>query len=431
MKRKIENELIQWKNTDNRKPLLVYGARQVGKTYSIVDFGKKYYNDIVYFNFEGNSPLLQIFDKDLDPYRIVTALEALSGHKINVGTTLIIFDEIQECEKALTSLKYFCEQASDYHIIAAGSLLGLAINRGRFSFPVGKVSMITMFPLDFEEFLMALEREDLIALIKTSYKNDTPIEDPIHLVILDYYHKYLSIGGMPAAVSAYITKKDFDYVRIAQSEIQSSYYGDMTKYTDIKESNKIVATYRSIPSQLAKENKKFQYKLVGSGARASTYESSIDWLVTAGIVYKCVKTKSGFMPLKISEDLLSYKIYMSDVGLLSNSLGLNISSILSKNISIEAKGALSENYVMQQLVALGFEPNYWESDGKAELDFVIQTKNGVLPIECKFADNVQAKSLKVFVNKYEPKYAIRISTKNFGFENNIKSVPLYAVFCIE
>lgn len=431
MKRKIESKLLYWKNSQDRKPLLIYGARQVGKTYTIVDFGKKHYSDIVYFNFEGNSPLREIFDRDLDPNRIVTALEALSGRKISLGNTLIVFDEIQECEKALTSLKYFCEDAPEYHIIAAGSLLGLAINRGHFSFPVGKVSMLTMYPLDFEEFLMALDCENLVDLIKNSYENNLPLDNPIHLKILDYYYKYLAIGGMPAAINAYINKNDFDFVRIAQNEIQSSYYGDMTKYTDIKESNKIVATYRSIPSQLAKENKKFQYKLIGSGARASTYESSIEWLVTAGIVYKCNKTKSGLMPLKISEDFLSYKIYMSDVGLLSNSLGLNIASILSENLSSEAKGALAENYVMQQLAATGFEPNYWESDGKAELDFVIQTKKNVVPIECKFADNVQAKSLNVFIKKYNPNYSIRVSSKNFGLENNIKSVPLYAVFCIK
>ena len=431
MKRKIESKLITWKESKDRKPLLVYGARQVGKTYSIVDFGKKYYSDLVYFNFEGNSPLRDVFDRDLDPYRIVTVLEALSGHKIYPGNTLIVFDEIQECEKALTSLKYFCEQAPEYHIIAAGSLLGLAINRGQFSFPVGKVNMLTMYPLDFEEFLMVIGCENLIELVKNAYENNLPLDNPVHTKMVDYYYKYLAIGGMPAAVNAYITKKDFDFVRIAQNEIQSSYYGDMTKYTDVKESNKIVAAYRSIPSQLAKENKKFQYKLIGSGARASTYESSIEWLVTAGIVYKCNKTKSGIMPLKINEDLLSYKIYMSDVGLLSNSLGLNIANILSENLSSEAKGALSENYVMQQLAAVGFEPNYWESDGKAEVDFVIQTKTDVIPVECKFADNVQSKSLNVFVQKYSPKYSIRVSSKNFGFENNIKSVPLYAVFCIK
>ena len=431
MKRKTDSELLDWKNSDSRKPLLIYGARQVGKTYTIVDFGKKQYVDIVYFNFEGNTPLLELFNKDLDPHRIVTALEALSGRKINAGNTLIVFDEIQECERALTSLKYFCEQAPEYHIIAAGSLLGLALNRGHFSFPVGKVNILTMHPMDFEEFLLALGCEDIIKLIKDSYKNNAPVDNSVHLKIMDYYYNYLAIGGMPAAVNAYITKKDFDYVRIAQNEIQSSYYGDMTKYTDVKESNKIISTYRSIPSQLAKENKKFQYKLIGSGARASTYESAVEWLVTAGIVYKCTKTKSGLTPLKINEDMLSYKIYMSDIGLLSCSLGLTVSNILSGNLSSEAKGALSENYVMQQLSALGFKPDYWESEGKAEVDFVIQTDAGVIPIECKYADNVQAKSLKVFVNKYNPEYSIRVSSRNFGFENNIKSVPLYALFCIK
>ena len=431
MKRKIESKLLAWKNSPDRKPLLVYGARQVGKTFSIVDFGKSHYTDIVYLNFEGNSLLCNIFEKDLEPKRIISEIEVFSGKKIYAGETLIVFDEIQECEKALTSLKYFCEQAPEYHIIAAGSLLGLAINRGHFSFPVGKVNMITMYPLDFEEFLMALEREDLVNLIKEAYNQNAQLEVPIHLKMMEYYYNYLTVGGMPAAVNAYVNKNDYDYVKIAQSEIQSSYYGDMTKYTDIKDSNKIIATYRSIPSQLARENKKFQYKLIGSGARASTYESCIDWLGTAGVVYRCNKTTSGFVPLKINEDFSSYKIYMSDIGLLSNSLGVNINSLLSGNLSSVAKGALAENYVMQQLKTSGFDPNYWESEGKAEVDFVIQLEDGVVPVECKYAENVQAKSLNVFIKKYSPKYAIRISAKNFGFENNIKSVPLYAVFCIK
>ena len=429
MKRKIESKLLEWKNKVERKPLLINGARQVGKTYSIVEFGKKYYSDIVYFNFEGNSPLIDIFKKDLNPDRIILELESLSGNKINKGNTLIIFDEIQECEGALTSLKYFNEKANDYHIIAAGSLLGLAVNRGHYSFPVGKVDILEMYPLDFEEFLLAFEKDSLIEQIKESYLCNNPVSEVEHKTILDYYYKYLAIGGMPAVVSAYLNKKDFDFVRIEQNEIQSSYYGDMTKYTDLKESNKIIATYRSIPSQLAKENKKFQYKLIGSGARASTYEYAIEWLVTAGIVYKCTKIRKGEVPLKMSEDFLSYKIYMSDIGLLSASLGLNISNILSDNISSDAKGALAENYVIQQLVASGIKPHYWESEGKAEVDFVIQNSD-VIPIECKYAESTQSKSLNVFISEYTPKYAIRISTKNFGFENNIKSVPLYAVFCI-
>lgn len=431
MKRLIEQTFIKWKNDPNKKPLLVYGARQVGKTHSIVEFGKTYYDNIIYLNFEGNDDLKQVFEKNLEPKRILTALEVFSSQKILKEKTLIIFDEIQECERALTSLKYFYENCPEYHIMAAGSLLGLAINHGHFSFPVGKVNIATMYPLNFEEFLMALNRYDLIEIIKNSFKTNSPIENIIHEKLLEIYHQYLAVGGMPAVVNAFITHNDFDYVRIAQNEIQSNYYGDMSKYTDIKESNKIIATYRSIPSQLAKDNKKFQYKLIGSGARASTYESSIEWLKTAGIVYKCNKVKEGLLPLKVYEDLLSYKIYMSDVGLLSCSLNLNIQNILIDVLSGEAKGAIAENYVMQQLVSNGLEPYYWESNGKAELDFVIQLDDGIVPIECKYADNVQAKSLGVFVKKYNPIYSVRVSSKNFGFENNIKSVPLYALFCLK
>lgn len=430
MKRLIEKQLLNWKNSLNRKPLLVYGARQVGKTYSIVDFGKSNYTNIVYFNFEGNSSLSDIFSKDLDPVRIIPALEALAGQKIAKDNTLIIFDEIQECERALTSLKYFYENAPEYHIISAGSLLGLAINRGKFSFPVGKVNIITMYPLNFEEFLMAFDRFDLIELITKSFNENTPVDEPVHQLLLDYYHKYLAIGGMPAVVNAYLNTNDYDYVRIAQNEIQSNYYGDMTKYTDVKESNRIIATYRSIPSQLAKDNHKFQYSIIGSGARARDYESAIEWLKTAGIVYNCNKVREGYYPVKTYEDFISYKIYMSDVGLLACSLDMTIPSILSNNISSNTKGAIAENYVMQQLVSVGLNPYYWESNGKAEVDFVIQLDSHAIPVECKYADNVQAKSLKTYMQKYEPQYAIRVSSKNFGFENNIKSIPLYALFCL-
>ncbi len=430
MKRLIEKQLLNWKNSVNRKPLLVYGARQVGKTYSIVNFGKTNYTNIVYFNFEGNSSLSDIFSKDLDPVRIISALEALAGQKIIKNSTLIIFDEIQECERALTSLKYFYEDAPEYHIIAAGSLLGLAINRGKFSFPVGKVNIITMYPLNFEEFLMAFDRFDLIELVTDSFNKNSPLDEPLHDLLLQYYHKYLAIGGMPAVVNAYLNTNDYDYVRIAQNEIQSNYYGDMTKYTDVKESNKIIATYRSIPSQLSKDNHKFQYSIIGSGARARDYESAIEWLKTAGIVYNCNKVREGYYPVKMYEDFTSYKIYMSDVGLLACSLDMTIPSILSDNISSNTKGAIAENYVMQQLVSIGLTPYYWESNGKAEVDFVIQLDSLAIPVECKYADNVQAKSLKSYNQKYAPQYAIRVSSKNFGFENNIKSIPLYALFCL-
>lgn len=430
MRRLIEKELLKWKNSKDRKPLLVYGARQVGKTYSIVNFGKSNYSNIAYFNFEGNSTLTDVFKKDLNPSRIVLELEMLSGGKITKGNTLIIFDEIQECEKALTSLKYFCESAPEYHIIAAGSLLGLALNRGKFSFPVGKVNVMTMYPLNFEEFLLSFERNDLIDLIEKSFNNNSPIDDSIHQLLLNYYHEYLAIGGMPAVIKSYIQTKDYDYVRIAQSEIQSNYYGDMTKYTNMKESNKIVATYRSIPSQLVKDNHKFQYSIIGSGARARDYESAIEWLTTSGIVYRCNKVKEGYYPIKMYEDFTSYKIYMSDVGLLACSLDITIPSILLDNISSNTKGAIAENYVMQQLVSNGINPYYWESNGKAEVDFVIQLDSHAIPIECKYADNVQAKSLKLYMQKYKNDYTIRVSSRNFGFENSIKSIPLYALFCL-
>lgn len=426
----VDFQLLNWKNSPDRKPLIVYGARQVGKTYSIVNFGKTNFANIVYFNFEGNTTLLNVFSEDLEPQRIIVELEALSGQKISPDSTLIIFDEIQECERALTSLKYFFEKAPQYHIISAGSLLGLAINRGKYSFPVGKVNIITMYPLDFQEFLLAFEREDLVKLIVESYNSNTPIEESVHKMLLGYYHQYLAIGGMPAVVNSFLLHNDYDYVRITQNEIRSNYYGDMTKYTDMKESNKIIATYRSVPSQLARENKKFQYALIGSGARARDYESSIEWLKTAGIIYKCNKAKEGFYPIKMYEDFSSYKIYMSDVGLLACSLDITIPSILSDSISSDAKGAVAENYVMQQLVAGGLNPYYWESNGKAEVDFLVQLGEKTIPVECKYAGNVQAKSLKIYTEKYHPEFSIRVSSKNFGYENGIKSIPLYALFCL-
>ncbi len=431
MKRLIEQYFLNWKNDPDKKPLVVYGARQVGKTYSIVEFGKDYYDSMIYFNFEGNHAIKQIFEKDLNPKRIIEDIEVYLNRKIQKNKTLLVFDEIQESERALTSLKYFYEQCPEYHIIAAGSMLGLALNRGEFSFPVGKVNLVTMYALNFEEFLMAFDKQNLIDLIYKSFKDNKPIESYIHEEILEYYYKYLVIGGMPAPLDAYIHHDDLDYVRISQNEIIRNYDGDMIKYTDVKESNKIIATYQSIPSQLSKENRKFQYKLIGSGARASSYEGCIEWLKTAGLINKCNKTKEGLIPLKIHEDLLSYKIYMNDIGLFLNTLNINLHNIKSDMISSNAKGAIAETYVMQQLVFNGLEPFYWESNGKAEIDFVVQTKDSVIPIECKYATNVQSKSLGIYTSKYKPPYSIRVSTKNFGFEKNIKSVPLYALFCFK
>ncbi len=431
MKRLITEKLLDWKNNKDRKPLIVYGARQIGKTFSILEFAKENYDNLIMCNFENNEPLKEIFTKNLDAKRIILELEALYSQKISKNT-LIFFDEIQACEQALTSLKYFNENAPEYNIICAGSLLGIAINRGHYSFPVGKVDMLNMYPMNFKEFLLATNNEALLTMIEDSYEKDTPLVKVLHNKAIDLYKTYLIVGGMPNAVMEYINKKDFDYVRVAQNNIFNAYVSDMSKYSTQNDTIKTMAVYDSIPSQLAKENKKFQYNLIKSGARATAYENSLVWLDKAGLVLKCTKAKEGKLPLEFYKDALSYKVYMSDVGLLSAKSNIKSALILTeKNFGGEAKGALTENYVAQELTANEIKLYYWESNNTAELDFLLELDNQIIPIECKSAENVKAKSLTVFNSKYNITKSIRISTKNFGFENNIKSVPLYAVFCIK
>lgn len=431
MERKIWNLLINWKNSGKRMPLLIYGARQVGKTYTALTFGKQYYKNTVYINMEGSSEIAAIFERDLNPERIVRELSAKSGQSILKGDTLLIFDEIQSCERALTSLKYFCEEAPEYHIIAAGSLLGVALNREKYSFPVGKVDMMTLYPLDFEEFLWATDNRKLCELVKECYDDFSP--NPLHDTAMDLYKIYLLVGGMPRAVSEYVDTRDFDFVKAAQKSLNDAYIADMAKYATPHETTKIMAAWASIPAQLAKENRKFQYKVIKSGARAYEYETPLDWLRTAGIVNKCIRISEGKMPLSAYADNDSFKVYMVDAGLLCSKFDITANVILSSSPSFDGfKGALAENYVMQALVANGISPYYWSSQGKAELDFVFQDRQGnIVPLECKSADNVRAKSLKAFVSLYEPVYSVRVSAKNFGFENGIKSVPLYGVFCLK
>jgi hypothetical protein len=334
-------------------------------------------------------------------------------------------------------LKYFCEQIPKYHIIAAGSLLGVALNRrkrndddvNKISFPVGKVEILTMYPMTFEEFLLATNPY-LLEAIKEGYENNEPLSKPLHEKALELYRIYLYVGGMPKAVSECIKTNDYDFIRICQNEILSLYSADMAKYTTSAEQIKISAVYNSIPSQLAKENKKFFYRAIGSHARAASYESGLSWLKSTGLVLRSTKAREGKTPLAFYVDNLSYKIYMSDVGLLNAKGNAPRPLVLSDGLSGEAKGAMTENYVAGELTANGHILYYWESNGKAEIDFLIQLDNFSTPIEVKSADNVQSKSLKQYVGKYAPAYSIRISARNFGFENNIKSVPLYAVFCI-
>lgn len=432
MKRLITDKLIEWKNSIHRKPLLLKGARQVGKTYTLLDFGKNYYNNVVYIHFEGNIDTLnKIFEPDLDPLRIISELSAYSKQSIMPNDTLIIFDEIQACEQALTSLKYFCEEAPEYHIVAAGSLLGLAINRGKFSFPVGKVDMLTMYPLSFEEFLIATDNDYLIDIIKNGYRAFAPIAEIHHTTALELYRQYLVVGGYPAAVKMFLDTSDYNSVRSVQANISDSYIADMTKYATPNETIRSIAIFNTLPSQLAKENSKFQYAVVKSNARAKDYELSLQWLKAASVILENVKVTEGRLPLAVFEQIDSFKIYYSDVGLLCFKSGLFPNDILvNSTVSDKARGLLAESYVAEQLISRGYKLNYWESNGRAELDFVIRQGDSVIPVEVKSADNVRAKSLSLFIDKYAPEYSIRISSKNFGFENGIKSIPLYAVFCI-
>lgn len=431
MERKMSNKLLKWKNNKQKMPLIIYGARQVGKTYTILSFGKENYKNVAYINFEDNSEIAKIFEQDLEVERIIKELSVSLGISILEEDTLIFFDEIQACERALTSLKYFAESKSKYHVIAAESLLGIAINRQKYSFPVGKVKMLTLYPLDFEEFLWAFDKKDLANMIREAFKEDK--EFTLHSVANEYYRLYLAIGGMPRAILEYKEKQDMDFVTAILKDINNSYIADMAKYANSTETTKIMAVYNIISAQLAKENKKFQYKLIKSGARAYEYETAINWLNASGIINQCIKVKEGKLPLSAFIEPENFKIYMSDVGLLCNKFGIPANIIIVENNTMnDFKGALAENYVCSSLVQCGLTPYYWESNGKAEVDFIVQDKEGnIIPIEVKSSIHTRSKSLNVFKSLYKIPYSIRVSTKNFGFENDIKCIPLYSTFCLD
>jgi uncharacterized protein len=431
MERKIEKKLVNWKNNSSRLPLILQGARQVGKTFSLLQFGRKYYNNTAYFNFESRNELHSIFDRDLSPARILRELSAYTSEPIIPGDSLIIFDEIQACERALTSLKYFTEEAPEYHLAAAGSLLGVSINRKRHSFPVGKIEFLTMHPLDFEEFLLALGKDNAISIIRDAYGSNVACS--LHETFLDDYRVFIGIGGMPQVVNEFIRSRDYNMVMAKQKDIIDAYIADMAKYAGPSETVKIIAAFKSVPAQLAKENRKFQYKIIKSGARAVHYESALDWLSASAMVIKCIKVSMGQVPLNAYAEASSFKLYMADTGLLCAGYGVSPEVFQSESPAWQGiKGALTENYVASALVTNGYIPYYWESEGKAEIDFLIQTQQGaVIPVEVKSAENVRSKSLLQFLSRYNPQFSIRISAKNFGFENKIKSIPLYAGFCID
>ena len=403
----------------------------MGKTWVLKEFGRRYYENTAYFNFDESEEYKQFFETTKDVKRILQNLILASGQKIMPEKTLIIFDEIQACERALTSLKYFCEEAPEYHIAAAGSLLGVAINREKYSFPVGKVIMKTLYPLRFDEFLRAVGKAYFIDLILEHFAGMAAMPADIHQEILEWYYRYLYIGGMPAVINEYLNRESLVNVPEVQGLILNSYTADMAKYTTDSESTRIKNAYGSMPAQLAKENKKFQYKLIRKGATAGIFGDSIAWLVFSGVVLRCDRVSRGNVPLIAFRDVSAFKLYLSDVGLLSAFSGITPEGIIRHELSELYRGSLTENYVAQTLVSGGYELYYWTSDSPpAEVDFVIQKKGCVVPIEVKSGENVRSKSLKHFSNMYMPEKIIRLSEKNFGTEGNIDAVPLYAAFCI-
>lgn len=430
MRRKILSKLAKWKNmTSGRLPLLIYGARQVGKTYMMKALGAECFKYTIYVNFEADERIGDFFQADIHADNIVKVLEKYYHLPVIPDETLIIFDEIQMCERALTSLKYFAEESPEYHIMAAGSLLGVALNREKFSFPVGKVQMLTMYPMDFEEYLWARGKELLADTIRENFRENRQIPEALHHEAMQEYYNYCIIGGMPAAVLADVSANP----TISQGEIRQmildSYVADMAKYARTGEAVKIYAAYDSLPVQLAKDSKKFQYKLIKQGARASQYGDSIDWLIKAGIVNKCTKCSQGYLPSAAYQDLTAFKLYYSDMGILSARTSMTVNRLLGSE-SEHFRGIFAENYVACALRGLGQELFYWESDGISEVDFLITIGEHVIPVECKAGEHVKAKSLMVYREKYKPEYAVRISGRNFGMADGIRSVPLYAAFCI-
>lgn len=431
MKRKIYNELIKWKKEDINTPLMVVGARQIGKTYTIDEFCKNEFTNYIYINLLNNKEIIEIFKENINTEEKIKKMELSLGHTIDYENTIIFFDEIQESEELISALKFFCESKVSYKIICAGSLLGVKINRFHSSFPVGKVRIINMYPMNFEEFLWAMDYEIAIPEIKRCYQENVKMSDSIHEKLLNYYRMFLCVGGMPRMVlSLKETQKILEVDKSIASNIYKEYLMDMNKYvTNVTEGIKNETIYNSIPSQLANLSNKFQYGKINNNARKRDYETSLDWLISSKMVLRSNLVKKVEIPLKAYIDDDYFKLYLSDIGLLVSILEIRYNDIML-NKEFMYKGVLAENYVATELIHNYETLYYWQSENRAEIDFLINTKDGIIPIEVKANTNNNSKSLNLYMEKYKPSFAIRISSKNFGFENNIKSVPLYATFCI-
>ncbi len=421
----IEN-LDKWKNSKNRKPLIIEGARQVGKTWIMKEFGEKSYNKTVYINFDSNVQMAELFSIDLNVERIIMGLELYAGHKINPADTLIIFDEVQEVPKALSSLKYFYENAPEYHIVCAGSLLGIALHEGT-SFPVGKVDFLKLYPLSFKEFLMAIGLERFAELLD---KKDYDMIKSFKQTYIDALKQYYYVGGMPEVVASFADEKDFNEARKIQKRILTAYEQDFSKHAPKEIVPKIRMLWNSIPSQLAKENKKFIYGLIREGARAKDYETAIMWLSDCGLVHKVSRINAPNIPLKAYEDLKAFKLFIVDVGLLGAMVGLNQRTLLNGNeLFTEFKGALTEQYVMQQLaVNQDLVIYYYTNDrNTCEVDFIVDNGDNIIPLEVKAEINLKAKSLKTYREKFTPEISIRSSMADYSEEVGLINLPLYAI----
>ena len=425
MRRFITEKLIEWKNSSNRKPLILKGARQVGKTYILKEFGENYYENVAYYNFDHDQGLEELFINTKDPKRIIEQLSLVDGKKINPNTTLIIFDEIQECPDALNSLKYFYEEAKEYHIACAGSLLGIRLSDT--SFPVGKVNFLNLYPMTFSEFLIADNSENLVDFMKQIKKIEN-IPTIFETQLIEKLKVYYIIGGMPEAVYSWTTDKDIEKVNAIQQNILSSYENDFSKHVDAGTANKISLIWNGIPSQLAKENKKFIYQVIKEGARAREYENSLNWLKDANLISKCYLVNKCAFPLKAYIDLSSYKIYMMDIGLLRCMSKLDSSIILEGNKLLEEfKGSFTENYVATVLNYLLEEsPNYYTFD-RNEIDFIIQQKNKIIPIEVKSDKSTNHNSLTKYNNINDNEISYRFSLNNLSKNGKIINIPLYFI----
>lgn len=426
MDREKLNDLIAWKNNPMRKPLIVRGARQVGKTWLIKEFGRTQYRQCVYVNFENATNLQDIFLKDFDINRIIQTLQIYARMQIVPENTLIIFDEVQAATRGLTSLKYFCEEAPQYHIIAAGSLLGMGLH-SQVSFPVGKVNFIDLRPLSFYEFLRAMNEGQLVdALLKGDWKTISIF----HQKLTEYLKTYLYVGGMPEVIESYIRTNDLNQVRQIQREILNAYEADFSKHAPLEVVPRIQMVWRSIPSQLAKENKKFVYGVLREGARAKDFELAIEWLCNCGLFLKSQRISKPEMPLIAYQDLSVFKLFLLDVGLLSAMTSLDMRILIEKDrIFTEFKGALTEQYIMQELKLRSEDYiGYWTNErSTAEVDFVIQREAEIIPIEVKAESNIRARSFKLFCEKYQPKQAIRTSMREYHKEEWMTNIPLYGI----